>query len=57
MLRGPKKSPYEGGIFLLNLTFPNDYPHIAPILSFDTNIYHPNVSNTGDMDQFNDAMA
>ncbi|KAA8904961.1 ubiquitin-conjugating enzyme/RWD-like protein [Sphaerosporella brunnea] len=44
-LTGPKDSPYAGGTFKLFLTLPDNYPFKPPILSFQTKIYHPNVSN------------
>jgi len=44
-LFGPKDSPYAGGTFKLLLTLPPNYPFKPPVLSFQTKIYHPNVSN------------
>ena len=40
---GPSDTPYEGGLFLLSITFPSEYPYIPPKLVFDTKIYHPNI--------------
>src|SRR5690242_15823981 len=43
---GPDNTPYEGGVFLIKVEFPADYPFRAPKLTFLTKIYHPNVSRT-----------
>ncbi|KLJ09436.1 signal peptidase I [Blastomyces silverae] len=44
-MEGPESSPYNGGNFIINLSLPNDYPFKPPTVSFDTKIYHPNVTN------------
>ena len=41
---GPKDSSYKGGIFILLINFPNDYPNKAPEICFLTPIYHINVN-------------
>ncbi len=46
-IRGPKDTPYEGGIFNLELYLPEDYPMEAPKALFTTKIYHPNIDNLG----------
>lgn len=47
LLRGPEASPYEGGVFKLELFLPEDYPMSAPKVRFLTKLYHPNVDKLG----------
>ncbi|EEH58578.1 uncharacterized protein MICPUCDRAFT_46797 [Micromonas pusilla CCMP1545] len=47
MIRGPRDSPYEGGVFELELFLPEEYPMAAPKVRFLTKIYHPNIDNLG----------
>ena len=40
---GPKNNPYEGGLFKLRATFPDNYPINGPEIIFINRIYHVNV--------------
>ncbi len=46
---GPKSTPYENGIFRVKLFIPNDFPIAPPKGFFITKIYHPNVSEKGEI--------
>lgn len=49
LLKGPKDTPYQGGIFKLEFIIPNEYPYCAPTVVFKTKIYHPNISKNGEI--------
>jgi ubiquitin-protein ligase/uncharacterized protein YegL len=46
-LIGPPNTSYEGGIWVLNVTFPTDYPFKPPAVTFINQIYHCNINNQG----------
>ncbi|KAH9363832.1 hypothetical protein HPB48_007948 [Haemaphysalis longicornis] len=46
---GPEGSPYEGGKFLLDLMFTEEYPFQPPRVRFRTRIYHCNFDRRGNI--------
>ena len=44
---GPQGSPFENGIFHIDIFFPDNYPFKAPKFFFKTKIYHPNIDYRG----------
>jgi ubiquitin-protein ligase/uncharacterized protein YegL len=47
LIEGPAGTPFEGGVFALNVIIPENYPLSAPKISFETPVYHCNVSDSG----------
>jgi len=47
IIQGPQGSPYEGGIFKLELFLPEEYPMAPPKVRFLTKMFHPNIDKLG----------
>lgn len=44
-IKGPDDTPYEDGVFLVDIILPEQYPFAAPKMKFITRVWHPNVSS------------
>lgn len=44
---GKEKTPWEGGLFKLEMTFPQEYPTKPPKCKFVPPLFHPNVYPSG----------
>ncbi|EFJ07315.1 ubiquitin-conjugating enzyme 27, E2 [Selaginella moellendorffii] len=44
-ITGPIGTPYEGGIFTVDIQLPSAYPFEPPKMQFITKVWHPNISS------------
>ncbi|KAI3871807.1 hypothetical protein MKW98_030303 [Papaver atlanticum] len=44
-ITGPVGTPYEGGIFQIDIQMPGEYPFEPPKMRFLTKVWHPNISS------------
>ena len=47
VVKGPEKTPYEGGYFRFRAEFPNEYPFKPPRLNLLTKVWHPICGDFG----------
>ena len=46
-IAGPSETPFEGGLFNLEVFLPEEYPMVPPKCLFRNKIYHPNMDKLG----------
>merc|ERR1712071_149808 len=44
-ISGSSGTPYEGGVFEIDIKIPAQYPFVPPKMNFITKIWHPNISS------------
>lgn len=42
---GPKDTPYDGGVFMVDIQLDDQYPFVPPKMKFVTRVWHPNISS------------
>ncbi len=48
-IRGPVNTPYENGVFVLDINCPDAYPFEPPKITMKTKVFHPNISSKGEI--------
>lgn len=46
-INGPPNSPYQNGVFKLEIKIPDNYPLTPPNVKFVSKIFHPNIYTDG----------
>lgn len=44
-LKGPKSTPFENGLFILEMKFSPSYPYESPLVQMRTPTLHPNIND------------
>jgi ubiquitin-conjugating enzyme E2 D/E len=46
---GPSETPFEGGVFNIDIACSNEYPFKPPKYTMLTKMFHPNISSNGEI--------
>jgi len=49
LIMGPDGTLYEGGFFKARLVFPKDFPNKPPTMTFQSEMWHPNIYENGEV--------
>lgn len=49
LIMGPDGTLYEGGFFKARLVFPKDFPNKPPKMTFQSEMWHPNIYENGEV--------
>ena len=49
LIMGPDGTLYEGGFFKARLVFPKDFPNKPPTMTFQSEMWHPNIYKSGEV--------
>lgn len=47
LIQGPPGTLFEGGLFRVEMRFPDNYPDYPPVVTFVSDIFHPNIYSDG----------
>jgi len=45
MLKGPEDTPFQTGVFEVDIVLTEEYPYNPPKMKFTTKVWHPNISS------------
>ena len=48
-MAGPYGTPYQGGIYTLDIVLSDKYPQVPPTVRMRTKIFHPNIDRLGNI--------
>lgn len=46
-IKGPPDTPYENGVFVIEMQLSTEYPLVPPKVTLKTKVFHPNINSEG----------